>query len=62
MNQLDILREVRKLQAQKREMENNYKLGLYSDIWYNAEIEVINNTIEVKKALWNKIYSIHANI
>lgn len=62
MNQRNILQSVRNLQQQARDMEANYKLGLYSEIWYNEHIKAINDTIEAKKALFNRVYNIHTNI
>lgn len=62
MNQRDVLNSVRKSQQDLRDLDANYKLGLYSDIWYNEHVKALKDTIEAKKALFNRIYNIHQNI
>ena len=62
MNQKDVLNGVRALQKELKDMEEGYKLGLYTEHWYNEHIKGLKAAIETKKSLFKSVYSIHGNI
>lgn len=48
-----LIQEIRQLTQLLHTMEDNYKLGLYSDIWYTEHIKGIQDVISVKKGLYS---------
>ena len=48
-----LISEIRQLQREVHIMEDNYKLGLYSDIWYNAHVKGIQDVISAKQKLYS---------